>query len=236
MGGLFFLASTWNILLFFFQCMKIFRVFSHIIAVLIPVLLLCMSLSYTVISQQNVGRIFDKTRQLPYSKVGLLLGTSPRTRKGTASEFFQNRITAAITLYKRGRIDYILASGDNGSIHYNEPIYMQQELVRLGVPPERIVLDYAGFSTLDSVIRARKIFGQEQFTVISQRFHNERALYIARAKGINAFAYNAGAVGGYAGARVLAREVLARVKAVLDVNVFKRAPKFLGNRESIPQD
>ena len=137
-------------------------------------------------------------------------------------------------LYQAEKITYILASGDNSRIYYNEPVYMHKELTRRGIPKEHIVLDYAGFSTLDSVIRASEVFGQQTFIVISQQFHNERAIYIARWNGLDVVAYNAEAVGGYAGLRALAREVFARVKALLDVHILNRQPKFLGNPEIIP--
>jgi SanA protein len=213
--------------------MKVRRIISKTIAVFIPAVLLILVLSYSIISNAGRDRLFDSPNDVPRTRVGLLLGTSPRTRRGTASEFFHNRIDAAVDLYSRGRIEYILASGDNGSLSYNEPVYMQKELISRGIPPERIFLDYAGFSTLDSVVRARKVFGQDSLVIISQRFHNERALYIAGTAGLEAYGYNAAAVGGYAGAAVLAREVLARVKAILDIHVFRREPRFLGDPEVI---
>lgn len=210
------------------------RIITRIIAFSIPLFLLSLILAYSVITQQAGDNLYDSIKDLPSREVGLLLGTSPRTRKGTASEFFQNRIEAAVVLYRSGRIRYILASGDNSSMQYNEPIYMQKELMARGIPADRIVLDYAGFSTLDSVIRARKVFGQEDPIIISQRFHNERALYIAASQNMNAVAYNAKDVGGVAGLSVLVREVLARVKALLDVHILNRTPKFLGDPEAIP--
>lgn len=210
------------------------RIVARVTAFSIPIFLLFLTLSYSVITQRAGDDLYDSLEDLPVREVGLLLGTSPRTRKGTASEFFQNRIDAAVLLYQSGRIGYILASGDNSSMQYNEPIYMQKELMARGIPADRIVLDYAGFSTLDSVIRARKVFGQNAPIIISQRFHNERALYIAASQNMDAVAYNARDVGGVAGLSVLVREVLARVKALLDVHVLNRAPKFLGDPEAIP--
>ena len=200
-----------------------------IIILSIVFFLIFLCLCYGIISAQSRQYIFDEVEQIPATKVGLLLGTAPRTLQGRASSFFHNRISAAVELYRAGKIEYILASGDNSSPSYNEPIFMQKELIRRGIPREHIVLDYAGFSTLDSVIRARDVFGQDSFIVISQRFHNERAVYIASRSRIHAFAYNAVAVEGLAGLRVQFREVFARVKAILDVHVFNSQPKFLGN-------
>lgn len=216
--------------------MKAFRIFSLIVSIAIIATLLVMVFSYHLISSSAKDRLYSDIQSVPPVEVGLLLGTSPRTRSGTESAFFQNRMLAAASLYRAGKIQYILASGDNSNLSYNEPMYMHDELIRLGVPEQAIVLDYAGFSTLDSVIRAKEVFGQRRVLVISQRFHNERALYIASSIGVDALAFNASDVGGYAGAAVLAREVLARVKALLDVHVINRQPKFLGEPEAIPPD
>ncbi|MGB0177627.1 MAG: SanA/YdcF family protein, partial [Owenweeksia sp.] len=101
-------------------------------------------------------------------------------------------------------------------------------------PEERIVLDYAGFRTFDSMVRAREVFGQQAFTVISQPFHNERAIFIARKFGIEAYGYNAPDVIGAGGFRTKVREVGARVKMVLDIYVLNTQPKFLGEKIIIP--
>src|SRR5262249_52109358 len=140
------------------------------------------------------------------------------------------RIQAAVELYGAGKIRYVLVSGDNGTRSYDEPTAIKRALVRRGVPEDRIVLDYAGFRTLDSVVRAHEVFGLERFTVISQRFQNVRAIFIARAQGVDAIGYDAPDVAGVGGLRTHAREVLARLWAVLDVRVLKTRPKYLGPR------
>jgi SanA protein len=187
-------------------------------------------LSNVTISRQAAEGIYSQIEEVPYNDVGLLLGTSRYLSNGRPNPYFDNRIEAAKELYAAGKIRFIVASGDNSHRSYNEPILMREELVRNGVPEEVIVLDYAGFSTLDSVLRLHRVFGQQEFTVISQQFHNERALYIARHNSLDAIAYNADAVTGSVGLRTSVREYLARVKAVLDVHVLGTEPRFLGER------
>ena len=190
--------------------------------------------SNVTVSRQADEGIYSQVEEVPYNDVGLLLGTSRYLSSGQPNPYFDNRIDAAEELYAAGKIRVIVASGDNSHRSYNEPILMQEELVRRGVPEEVIVLDYAGFSTLDSVVRLHRVFGQEQFTVISQQFHNERALYIARHNSLEAIAYNADAVTGPVGLRTSVREYLARVKAVLDVHLLGTEPRFLGEEIPIP--
>lgn len=123
--------------------------------------------------------------------------------------------------------------GDNGSIYYNEPQDMKDELIRRGIPAERIYLDYAGFRTLDSVIRMKAIFGQSSFTIVSQEFHTRRAVFIAKSMGLDAVGFNAKAVGAYGGMKTLFREYLARVKVMLDLWLDVE-PRFLGEPIAIP--
>jgi len=171
---------------------------------------------------------------LPTVRVGLLLGCSPRLTDGRANSFFARRMAAAHDLFRAGRVQYLLLSGDNSRADYDEPSEMRRELIRAGVPASRLVLDYAGFRTLDSVIRAKDVFGLEEVIVVSQRFHNERAVYLARAHGLRAFGFDAEAVGGAEGARMALREAASRLFAVLDVNVFHTRPRFDGPREVLP--
>jgi len=173
--------------------------------------------------------ISDNTQQLPKVKTGLLLGTGKNMENGGINEYFSTRIQAAVTLYESGKIRYILVSGDNSTQNYNEPLDMKNSLLEHGVPEHKIILDYAGFRTFDSVIRAKEIFGQDSFIVISQKFHNERAVYIARNYGIAAFGYNADEVTSYIGFMTNVREIFAKVKVFIDT-VFDTKPKFLGKK------
>jgi len=165
---------------------------------------------------------------LPYNEVGLLLGTSSYAY-GRPNLYFVHRINAAAELYRAGKIRSILVSGDNSMISYNEPQDMKEALIAAGVPAEDIYLDYAGFSTLDSVVRASKVFNIQSLTVISQQFHCERAIYIARAHGINAVGYAAKDVSGASATRVKLREYLARAKAVMDIAIMGTEPKYYGD-------
>ena len=165
---------------------------------------------------------------LPYNEVGLLLGTS-RYANERLNLYFVNRINAAAELYGAGKVKSILVSGDNSRASYNEPQSMKEALIAAGVNSEDIYLDYAGFSTLDSVVRASKVFNIESLTVISQQFHCERAIYIARAHGVKAVGYAAKDVSGASATRVMFREYLARAKAVMDVAIIGTEPTYYGD-------
>lgn len=176
--------------------------------------------------------IYNTTDSVPECKTAVLLGTSKFMRNGTKNYFFYNRIKAAETLLKSGKVKVIIISGDNSLSYYNEPEDMKKELVKAGVPDSVIYLDYAGFRTFDSMIRAKEIFGQTKFIVVSQQFHNERAVFIARKYGIEAYGYNAEDVSSYSGFKTKLRELFARVKVFIDVYTHKQ-PKFLGEKIEI---
>ena len=180
------------------------------------------------------GRLFDETDKLPVAKVGLVFGTSDRYQ-GRENRYFRYRIDAAVEVWEAGKVDTLLVSGDNRSRYYNEPEKMKAALIEEGVPAERIVCDYAGLRTLDSVVRAKEIFGASMLIVISQRFQNERAIYLAKANGIDAYGYNADDVEIPAGYKTRLREVGARVKMWLDVNFLDTRPRHLGEREEMPE-
>ena len=186
------------------------------------------------IARASEGRVYHAADSIPENSVGLLLGTSPYLVSGRLNPFFEHRIRAAVELLRAGRIEYILASGDNEHRSYNEPVQMKKALLAAGVPEAAIVLDFAGFRTLDSVVRASEVFGQERLTVISQEFHTRRALYIASRYTIDAVAFAADDVGGYTGVRMQLREQLARTLAVLDVQVLGTRPRFLGEPVPVP--
>lgn len=176
--------------------------------------------------------VTDDISKLNSVKVGLVLGTSRNVKGGSRNTFFFNRIDAAVELFESGKIKYIIVSGDNGEKDYNEPQDMREELVKKGIPDSVIFLDYAGFRTLDSVIRAREIFGQKTFIIISQKFHNERAVYLARKNGIEAYGYNAKEVEPMQGVKTKVREFFARDKVFVDL-LFGVDPKFMGEKVKI---
>ena len=194
-------------------------------------LLLVLLLNYKV-KHDVKESMYDNITETPSKKVGLLLGTAKYVKGGWINLYYTHRITAAVELYKAGKIEYILISGDNGHESYDEPTLMKEDLMAAGIPESAIYLDYAGFRTLDSVVRCKRIFGELDILVISQQFHNERAVYIARARGIQAVGYNAQDVNAKYGFKTRIREYLARTKMFLDL-WFGKEPKFLGEEIQI---
>jgi SanA protein len=197
----------------------------------VSTVLLVLLVSYVnwQISHFSDPYIYSKIEDLPVNKVGLVPGTSSRMASGNSNMFFQYRLQAAAELYRSGKIKFVILSGDNGTSSYNEPAAMKKELIKLGVPDSAIFLDYAGFRTFDSVIRAWKVFGQKNFTFISQQFQNERAIFIARKNGIDAVAYNAKDVTTYSGFKTKSRELFARVKVYIDIYILNTQPRYLGD-------
>ncbi len=178
---------------------------------------------------------YDEIDSLPKMKTAMVLGTSRWASSGRTNLFFKYRMEAAASLFKAGKVKYILVSGDNGIKEYNETRDMTNYLMKLGIPEDRIVADYAGFSTLDSVVRSKEVFGQDSIIIISQPFHNERALFIANNYGLKAVAYNAKGVPTKYSIKTYLREYLARVKALGDAWIFHRMPKYYKEKENFPE-
>lgn len=178
----------------------------------------------------TAGQIYFNIHELPANDVGLVLGTSKFVRSGKENLFFRYRMEATALLWKKGKIKYIILSGNNDSEYYNEPVDMKRALLRLGIPEEVMTLDYAGFRTFDSILRCKEVFNQEKITIISQNFHNARALYIGNHEGIEAIAFAAQDVPDGYSLRTLIREYLARPLAVLDVHWLRPQPET-GNQE-----
>lgn len=178
------------------------------------------------------NKTFSNVDSVPHNRVGLMLGTSKMLKSGRINQYFDYRVKAATALYKAGKINYILISGDNGRKTYDEPTDMKQELINNGVDSTKIYLDYAGFRTFDSVVRVKEIFGQDKVTIISQHFHNERAIYIASKFGIDAVGFDAQDVGKRFGKKTMIREKFARVKVFVDF-ITGTKPKFLGEKIEI---
>jgi len=194
-------------------------------------------LGFTIWANRSISSVSepfvsDNINNITPVKVGLLLGTSKSIKSGRRNDFFYNRIDATVELFKSNKIKYVIVSGDNGTNYYNEPQDMKDALVASGIPDSVIVLDYAGFRTFDSVLRAKEIFGQDSIIIISQKFHNERAVFIARKNFIVAFGYNAREVESFGGFRTKLREIFARDKVFFDF-AFGVKPKFLGEKIKI---
>ena len=180
------------------------------------------------------GGIFHTLNTVPAHEAGLVLGTSKETRHGTANLHFNQRIEAAAELYRAGKIRHILVSGDNHVVTCDEPTDMRNALVAAGVPADAITCDYAGFRTLDSVVRAKEVFGLSQCTIISENFHCPRALWIAQQHGLDAIAFAAPDVDLKSWSlRAKFREQFARAWCAVDLYVLHRRPKFPGPREPI---
>ncbi len=206
--------------------------YRNILILLISTPVVIILLSHLIIELSSRGKTFDQITDIPKNKVGIVLGTSRHLVEGGINPYYSHRIGATIALFKAGKINFILVSGDNGSIYYNEPTTIKKDLVEGGIPEERIYLDYAGFRTLDSMVRAKVIFGLDSVTVISQEFHNKRAIYIAERKGLNAIGFNATDLGGNKALRVHTREYFARVKVFMDL-LFNTQPRFYGEKIEI---
>lgn len=186
------------------------------------------------VESTSATRCHSRLEGVPELTVALVLGCSP-TVGGRPNLFYVYRMEAAARLYQSGKVRALIVSGDNGSKQYDEPTEMKEDLVRRGVPADAVYCDYAGFRTLDSIVRAERIFGQRRFMVVSQRFHNERAVFLARRHGLDAEAFDAGDVVGSSGLMTHLREYLARVQAVLDVTLLRTKPRFEGPPVRITQ-
>lgn len=180
------------------------------------------------------GKTTADTNALTHRQAGLVFGCSPKIGEDE-NLFFRYRIEAAARLWQSGKVDCLLVSGDNRSRYYNEPVKMRDALMAHGVPKEKIISDYAGLSTLDSVMRAKEIFGLTDVTFVTQRFHNDRAIYLARANGITAQGFNAKDVSWKLGWKTRVREIPARVKMWLDVNLLNTRPRHGGQRIELPK-
>lgn len=188
------------------------------------------------VSKQAAGKTFDAMDELPYNPTGIVLGTSKRVRGGGENLFFKYRMQAAFDLYRAGKIKYIIVSGDNSIMEYNETRDMKAALIELGIPEESIIEDFAGFRTLDSVLRAKEVFGRDSLTIISQQFHNERAIFIAENHDIYALGYNSKDPPKKFRTMTMLREYLARVKAMADIYLLGTMPKFYKDKEIFPDE
>lgn len=188
------------------------------------------------VEKESEGFTYDNISLIPENGTGLVLGTSKRVRGGGENLYFKYRMQAAVELFQSGKINFIIVSGDNSVMEYNETRDMKNELVKMGIPEDRIVEDFAGFSTLDSVIRAKEVFGQDSLTIISQEFHNQRAIFIGKNHDIYSLGFNAKNVPKRYGTVTVTREYFARVKALIDVYVLGSMPKFYKDKEAFPNE
>lgn len=195
--------------------------------IIIPVIVVAVVYSNWKIPHDTESLVFDNIDDIPAQKVALVLGTAPNIGS-RPNLYFSYRIKAAIELYNAGKTECFVVSGDNRKKSYNEPEYMREALIEGGIPDSVIYLDYAGFRTLDSVVRMNKIFGQDSFIVVSQKFHNERAIFLAQHYDCVAYGYNAKDLSvNKLSIKTKVRELFARVKVFVDIFIGKD-PKYLG--------
>jgi SanA protein len=206
------------------------RGFLWALGVSLSACLLSVFISESAVRSAAAGQCYTHVEDIPQNDVGLVLGTSKWVRGHKLNRYYTARIEAAATLWKKGKVRKLLVSGDNRRIDYNEPKAMKDDLIAAGVPKNSIVCDYAGIRTLDSMARASRVFGQERVTVISQRFHNERAIYLGKQWGVEAVGFDAECppLSG----RLQLREVGARLNALWD-NAVGTKPRHLGDKITI---
>ena len=185
------------------------------------------------IDQRVAGKAYDDPFMIPKNSVALVLGCAPRLRDGRENLYFRYRMDAASELFHHGKTDYLLVSGDNSRHGYNEPQAMKEALMKRGVPSERIVCDYAGFRTLDSVRRAQAVFNCQELTIVTQPRHNQRALYLAQHYGIDAVGFHATTVHFGRGWKTNMREFIAQHVMLVDLYLLDRQPKFYGPQITI---
>ena len=189
---------------------------------LLGVLAAVAASAWTLIATSSRPHIYASLDALRPARAGLVLGSARLVRDYVPNLFFANRITAAADLFKAGKVEFLIVSGNQArggrpQGGYDEPADMRDALIAAGVPAERIYRDYAGYRTLDSVVRAKQIFGQDRVIVISQPFHLERALFLARAHALDDDGFAAEDVPLRYAVRTDLREIGARMAAFLDV-------------------
>lgn len=207
------------------------RLIVSFIGIVILMLIVAIGLDRWI-SWKTKDYIYDEVQNLPHRQVGVVLGTAKYYRTGVINQYYLYRIQGAINAYNSGKVKYLLLSGDNALQSYNEPMTMRRDLMAAGIPSSDIVLDYAGFRTLDSIVRTRKVFDTNDFLIITQRFHCERALFIALHMGIQAQCFAVPSPKDILTVRV--REIFARLGALNDLYILHRQPRFLGPLIPIP--
>jgi SanA protein len=206
------------------------RKFLIVLGILLFLSVVSVFASRILIAGSARNKTYTDVSLIPHRHVGLVLGCPRKVPGGWSNPFFENRISAAANLYFQGKVDYLIASGDNHVQSYDEPVDMKNALIEKGVPADRIYLDYAGFHTLDSVVRVKEIFGQDSVTMVSQNFQNQRAIFLASHHGIDAIGFDAADVDPQFALKTDIREQFAKVKAVLDIYLLNRQPHFLGGK------
>lgn len=187
------------------------------------------------IVQRSNGRVSQVAAQVPAAPVALVLGTSRNLESGQINSHWKVRMDAAAALWKAGRVKQILVSGDNRKADYNEPRDMRDGLVERGVPRQVIKLDFAGLRTLDSVIRAKEIFGVTHCVIVSDDFHLPRAIWLADRRGMTVTGFKGPAIQWKSSGKTRVREWLARLNAALEEWVLGTGAKHYGEKEDMAE-
>lgn len=200
--------------------------------ILVTTVLLLTAVARVVMVASTASSILPIESQ-PQAQVALVFGAGLR-RDGSPTAVLRDRVQAAVELYRQGKVQKLLMSGDNSFIYYNEPGAMREFALALGVPEEDIVLDYAGRRTYDSCVRARVIFGVDKAILVTQPFHLPRAAYICRAIGLEATGFTAENIYFRKLSRLYwnIREIPAMLVAFIDVHITRPEP-ILGQKEPI---
>lgn len=212
-----------------FLIRKLFKILIYIALFILTTSSIC----YFTIGFSTRSQLYHEVKELPKTKVGIVLGTSQFLRNGTENLYFTYRINAAKKLIDAKKVSYLILSGDNRVDEYNEPKDMHDALVKLGVADSCLILDFAGLRTFDSMVRSKKIFGQDSIIVVSQEFHNARAVFIANKIGLIAFGFNAEKVTTQQTLKIKIRELFSRTKCILDLYLLNTKPKHLGEKIKI---
>jgi SanA protein len=187
--------------------------------------LLAMALIYWTVEGNQHG-IFSKVDDVPAMPAAIVFGA------GIDSTEMKDRVATAVALYKSGKVQKLLMTGDNGHINYNEPMAMKRVAIADGVPDQDIACDFAGFRTYDSLYRARDIFDVQNAVLVTQRYHLPRAIFLAEKLGLKVVGVDAGRHSYVRQSWYDLREIAAAEAAWLDV-ITARQPKYLGKKEPL---
>lgn len=197
------------------------RVARWVLALIFFVIIFTLASNIWIISRtDSLIYEIDAYNKLPQNSTALVLGTSRYRSNGSPNPYFDNRIHAAADLFQKGKVKNLLVSGSSEEIYYNEPRTMRQALIKQGVPDSVIIMDPGGFRTFTSVLRAREAFNIDTLTVISNRFHLYRALFIAQQNKVEAIGYACEYVPLRTSFLTRIREIVARLRAIIDIYFF----------------
>ncbi|HQJ41062.1 MAG TPA: ElyC/SanA/YdcF family protein [Exilispira sp.] len=195
------------------------KIIKNILCTIIILVVLFFTFDMYVSISSN-KKIYKDLNSLPDKEYGVLLGTSKYTKNGKINVFYKNRIDAAKDILINDKISRIIASGDNRNFRYNEPMKMQQDLVKSGISEDRVIIDPDGFRTLYSMLNIAKKYNIKEAIIVSQRFHLQRAIFIGKFLGLELIGYEAKNVSGMANIKIQVRERGARLKMIFDIVYF----------------